>query len=103
MADTIEAEKVLLEQAKALDLKVDKRWSVDTLAEKVLEAQNEQRDAKAADFHAKADVWVKLLRAAFPVEDERYEIGATVKVTQDMADRWYAAGVAIPGKAPLNG
>jgi hypothetical protein len=98
--DKAEAKKVLLEQAKALDMDVDKRWSVETLAEKVMEAQDAARDNKRADFEAKANTWVVLLRAAFPVEDERHEIGETIKVTEAMADRWYAAGVALPGKAP---
>ncbi len=95
-----EAKKVLLEQAKALGMEVDGRWSVERLAEEVMAAQEGQKDAKKADFEAKANTWVVLQRAAFPTEDERHEIGETIKVTEEMADRWYAAGVALPGKAP---
>jgi hypothetical protein len=95
-----EARKVLLEQAKTLKLEVDGRWSVERLAEEVMAAQEGQKDAKKAEFVANANTWVVLQRAAFPVEDERHEIGETIKVTEAMADRWYAAGVALPGKAP---
>lgn len=98
--DKAEARKVLLGQAATLGLDVNKHWSTETLAEKVLEAQNAQREEKNAEFDAKATVWVYLLRAAFPKEDERHKIGETVLVTPELADRWYEAGVARPGKAP---
>lgn len=98
--DLAEAKKVLLGQAKELGLEVDGRWSVDTLAEKVLEAQEAQKAKKAADFKAEASVWVYLLRDAFPVEDEKHLTGETIAVTEAMAEYWYANGVARPGKAP---
>lgn len=98
--DLTEARKVLLGQAKELDLDVDGRWSVDTLAEKVLEAQEAQKAKKAANFKAEANVWVYLQRDAFPVEDEKHLAGETIAVTEAMAEYWYANGVARPGKAP---
>lgn len=100
--DLTEAKKVLLGQAKELGLEVDGRWSVDTLAEKVLEAQGAQKADKAADFKAKADVWVLLQRDAFPVEDEKHIAGETIAVTKAMAEYWYENGVARPGKAPVD-
>ncbi|TIN82757.1 MAG: hypothetical protein E5X94_00635 [Mesorhizobium sp.] len=102
MADenNLEARKVLLGQAKALGMEVDGRWSVDTLAEKVQEAQESKRDADIAAIKAASDTWVYLLRDAFPVEDEKHLAGETIKVPADMADRWYEASVARPGKEP---
>jgi hypothetical protein len=97
-----EAKKVLLEQAKALDLKVDQRWSVDTLAEKVQEAQADASADKSAAIKAKADTWVTLLRDAFPVEDEKHLAGETIRVPKAMAEYWYENNVARPGKAPAD-
>ena len=98
---TAEAKKVLLAQADALGLEVDKRWSVDTLAEKVLEAQDHAKEAEKAAFAASPKVWVFLLRDGWPVEDEKHFKGETIEVTQEIADKWYEAGVARPGKAPV--
>jgi hypothetical protein len=99
--DTAEAKKVLLDQAKALDLKVDARWSVDTLAERVLEAQELKAEAERIAFTAEPKVWVFLQRDGWPVADERHNAGETIAVTQEIADKWYEAGVARPGKAPV--
>lgn len=100
--DTTEAEKVLLAQAKTLGVKVDKRWDVDTLAEKVLEAEKAKSLAEKAAFDDdKNKVWVYLLRDGFPVADEKHLAGETIEVTQAIAERWYDAGVARPGKAPV--
>lgn len=99
---TDEAKKVLLEQAKALDLKVDARWSVDTLAEKVQDAQAEASAKKTAAIKADADTWVFLLRDAFPAEDEKHRAGETIRVPRAMAEYWYENNVARPGKAPTD-
>jgi hypothetical protein len=47
-------------------------------------------------------VWVYLLHDAWPVEDERHNAGETIEVTEAMADLWFEAGVARPGKAPVD-
>ncbi len=99
--DTVAAKKVLLDQAKALGLPVDKRWSVDTLAERVLEAEEIANLAAKEAFTASPKVWVYLLRDGWPVADERHNAGETIEVTQEIADKWYEAGVARPGKAPV--
>jgi hypothetical protein len=98
--DLKEAKKVLLEQAQVLGLKVDARWSVDTLAEKVLEAQEQAKEASVAAELAAADTWVFLLRDGFPAEDVKKKAGETVKVSHAIAERWFEAGVARPAKAP---
>jgi hypothetical protein len=98
--DTTEAKKVLLEQAKALNIKVHHFWSVETLAEKVLEAQEAAKSAEEAKFEETANVWVHLLKDAWPVEDKRHNTGETIAVPSELADRWYEAGVARPGKQP---
>lgn len=98
--DTKEARKVLLAQAAAMKLEVDGRWSVETLAEKVLEAQESRKDAEKAEFAAAATVWIYLLRDGFPIEDEKHRAGETILITPELAERWYEAGVARPSKAP---
>lgn len=96
----LEAKKVLLGQARVLGMDVDGRWSVDTLAMKVQEAQEAQKEANTKAIKDASDTWVYLLRDAFPAEDEKHRAGETIKVPADMADRWYEAGVARPGKEP---
>lgn len=96
MADDKEARKVLLGQAKALGLVVDGRWSVETLAEKVLEAQETLTEASAKAIKDASDTEVFLLRDAFPVADERHRAGETITVPAEMARHWYRVGVARP-------
>lgn len=88
------AEKVLLEQAAVLGMKVDKRWSVETLAEEVQAEQVRQADAKKAEFAAAKKIPVLLKRAAWPIENERHEIGEVIEVPIEMAKRWITLGVA---------
>lgn len=97
--DLAEAGRVLKEQAKALGLGIDQTWDTDTLAGKVLEAQEAAAEADKAAFEAARKVPVFLLRDAFPVEDEKHMAGETIAVPQDMAERWFELGVARPGKA----
>jgi hypothetical protein len=99
-ARTAEAKAVLLQQADALDLAVDDDWSVETLAEKVQEAQEAKKAAENAAFTKAANVWVFLLRDAWRVEDEKHLAGETIQVTAAIAEKWYVAGVASPGVAP---
>lgn len=96
--DLGEANQVLKDQAKALSLVIDPSWDTDTLAGKVLDAQEAAAEAAKAAFEAARKVPVFLLRDAWPVADERHDAGETVNVTQEIADKWYDAGVARPGK-----
>jgi hypothetical protein len=98
---TAEAKEVLLGQAEALGLKVHHRWSVETLAKRVLEAQEAAKQAEEAKFTEAPKVWVYLNRAAYPVEDKKHMAGETIEVTPEIAEKWYEAGVARPGKAPV--
>lgn len=105
--DILSPKKVLLGQAATLGLKVDARWSVDTLAEKVLEAQEAKTAAETQAIKDAADTWVFMLRDGFAVEDEKLKTGGTFKVPAYVASRWYKAGVARPADqdevAALNG
>lgn len=94
--DNKEAKKVLLGQAKALGLEVDGRWSVDTLAEKVLEAQEAQIEAEAQSIRDSSDTAVFMLRDGFAVADEKLRTGGTFMVPDWIARKWYKAGVARP-------
>lgn len=97
MADDILGPKeVLLGQAAGLGMKVDARWSIDTLAEKVLEAQEAKTAAETQAIKDAADTWVFMLRDGFAVEDEKLKTGGTFKVAEWIAKRWYKAGVARP-------
>jgi hypothetical protein len=96
--DLVEANQVLKDQANALNLSIDPAWDTDTLAAKVLDAQETAAEAHRAAFEAARKVPVFLLRDAFPIEDEKHLAGETIAVPQDMADLWFEAGVARPGK-----
>lgn len=89
-----EAKKVLLGQAAALGLKVDARWSPDTLAERVLEAQEAAKNEQIDDFAKAKKTPVRLLRDAFPVEDEKHLAGEVIDVPIEMAKEWISIGVA---------
>jgi hypothetical protein len=91
-----DAMKVLREQAATLDLTVDPAWDADTLAAKVLEAQEAKDAADKAAFDAAAKERVFLLRDAWPVADEKHLAGDTIEVPHDIAVKWYVAGVARP-------
>lgn len=94
--DNKEAKKILLGQAKALGVEVDGRWSVDTLAEKVLEAQEAQTEAETQAIRDSSDTAVFMLRDGFAVADEKLATGGTFMVPDWIARRWYKAGVARP-------
>lgn len=96
MSDNKEAAKVLRDQARSMGLEIDGRWSVETLAEKVQEAQQERSTKQAEETRASSDTAVYLLRDAFPVEDEKHRKGETIIVPAEMAKYWYKAGVARP-------
>jgi len=96
MADTDEApRKVLLEQAAALGLDVDGRWSVETLAEKVSLAQQNKARKEESDFAAAKKVPVRLLKNAFPLADKKVAKGEVVEVPVATAKMWLEAGVAV--------
>lgn len=94
MADTKDAKKVLLEQAAVLELEVDGRWSVETLAEKVLEAQEAKEEADRQAIRNAKKIPVLLKRNAFVSADEKHLKGSIVDVPVQMARDWIKAGVA---------
>lgn len=101
--DTKEAHKVLLEQAKVLDLTVDKLWSTETLAEKVLEAQASAADREQAEFDAAKKTPVLLRKNAFPIAGTKALAGTVIEVPIALAKKWLAEGVAdradpLPGE-----
>lgn len=92
--DPAEARKVLIDQARALDLVIDRRWSVETLAQKVAEAQEAKKLADTEAMRAEPQTPVFLLRDAWPFEDERHNAGETIDVPVSIARRWIECGVA---------
>lgn len=93
MSDTKEAKKVLIEQAKVLGMEIDGRWSVETLAEKVLEAQESQADREAEAIHAASDTWVYLNRDCWLATD-RNNAGSVIRVPDELYRNWKATGAA---------
>lgn len=88
--------KTLMEQAKALELEVDGRWSIETLAEKVAEAQIEAEANAAQKVRDDSDTWVYLNRGAWPTSEQKHMAGEVICIPQDMAERWVASGAARP-------
>lgn len=93
MSDTTEAKKVLLGQAAALGLKVDARWSVDTLAEKVLEAQETQSEREAEAIRQSADTWVYCIRDCW-LGTEKHPARSVIQAPKDLYNNWKATGAA---------
>lgn len=88
-----EAKKVLLEQAKKLGMEVDGRWSVDTLAEKVQEAQEEAADREQEAIFAAADTWVYCIRDCF-LGTEKNVAGSVIRAPKELYLNWKANGAA---------
>lgn len=93
MTDTKEAKKVLLGQAKALDLEVDGRWSVETLAEKVLEAQEAFAERQAEAVRAASDTWVFCIRDCWLATDQ-HRAGSVIRAPMALYSTWKAVGAA---------
>lgn len=93
MTDNKEAKKVLLGQAKALELEVDGRWSVETLAEKVMEAQDALAEREAAAVRESADTWVYCIRDCWLATD-RHRAGSVIRAPKELYTNWKATGAA---------
>jgi hypothetical protein len=93
MADDKEAKKVLLGQARALGLEVDGRWSVDTLAEKVLEAQETLTEREDAAIRNASDTWVFCIRDCW-LGTEKQRAGSVIKAPKELYNNWKATGAA---------
>ena len=91
-----EAKKTLLRQARELGLEVDKRWSVETLAEKVVEAQMDYAENEAQKVRDASDTWVYLLKGAWPTSEEKHLAGEVIKVPEEMAERWIENSACRP-------
>lgn len=88
-----EARKVLLAQAKALGMDVDGRWSVETLAEKVQEAQDGLAAKQQAAVEKAADTWVYPIRDCF-LGTVKQPAGKAFKAPKELYQRWKATGAA---------
>ena len=88
-----EAKKVLLGQARALGMDVDGRWSVETLAEKVAEALENQADREDEAIKEAADTWVYCLRDCF-LGTEKHRAGTAVQAPKELYLNWKAVGAA---------
>jgi hypothetical protein len=93
MADDKEAKKVLLGQAKALGLKIDARWSVDTLAEKVLEAQETLTEREDAAIRDASDTWVFCIRDCW-LGTEKQRANSVIKAPKELYNNWKVTGAA---------
>ncbi|WP_127524074.1 hypothetical protein [Mesorhizobium sp. Z1-4] len=93
-----QAKQTLRKQARELGLEVDNRWSVETLAEKVVEAQFDAADRADQEVISKSDTWIYLLKGAWPTSQQKHFAGEVIKVPEEMAFRWYEAGAARPAR-----
>lgn len=91
--DILSPRKVLLGQAAALGLKVDARWSVDTLAEKVQEAQESQEERANEAVREAADTWVFCIRDCWLGTDKQ-KAGSVIQAPKELYASWKATGAA---------
>jgi hypothetical protein len=88
-----EAKKVLLAQARVLGMDVDGRWSVETLAEKVAEAQELEAERTDRAIKNAADTWVYCVRDCF-LGTEKNKAGSVIKAPKELYQNWKAVGAA---------
>lgn len=93
MSDFKEERKTLLAQARALDMEVDGRWSVDTLAEKVAEAQERAQERQDEEIRKTSDTWVYCHRDCF-LGTEKNAAGTVIRAPKELYLRWKATGAA---------
>lgn len=91
--DILSPKKVLLGQAAALGLKVDARWSVDTLAEKVQEALETEEERNAEAVRKASDTWVFCIRDCWLATDKQ-KAGSVIKAPKELYNNWKATGAA---------
>lgn len=72
---------------------VDGRWSVETLAEKVAEAQEALAERADEAIKEAADTWVYCIRDCF-LGTEKQRAGSVVKAPKELYANWKAVGAA---------
>jgi hypothetical protein len=93
MSDTAEAKKVLLAQARSLKMEIDGRWSVETLAEKVAEAQEELAEREQEAIVEASDTWVYCIRDCF-LGTEKNRAGSVIQAPKALYSKWKEVGAA---------
>lgn len=88
-----EHKKTLLAQARQLGITVDGRWSIETLAEKVLEAQETQAEREADAIREAADTWVYCIRDCF-LATEKHPAGSVIRAPEELYRNWRTTGAA---------
>lgn len=88
-----DAKKVLLAQARSLGMDVDGRWSVETLAEKVMDAQEAQSERETEAVKESADTWVYCIRDCF-LGTDKHVAGSVIKAPKELYVRWRDVGAA---------
>lgn len=86
-----EAKKTLMARAKQLGLDVDKRWSVETLSEKLEEAYLDKEEADAQALIESADTWIFAIRDVF-LGTDKHPAGSVVEVPAHLYQNWKATG-----------
>jgi hypothetical protein len=88
-----EHKKTLLAQARQIGMDVDGRWSIETLAEKVAEAQASLADREDEAIKEAADTWVYPVRDCF-LGTEKRPAGRAFKAPKELYQNWKATGAA---------
>jgi hypothetical protein len=89
----LEPRKILLSQARGLGLDVDGRWSTDTLAEKVEEAQRMHAEQEEKALFASCDTWVYCIRDCF-IATEKHQAGSVIFAPEELYRNWKTVGAA---------
>jgi hypothetical protein len=96
-------DQILAAQARTLGLKVDRRWSVDTLAEKVQDAQEAAAAAEQRAVEKASDTWIFCLRDCF-VGTDKHPAGSVVRAPKELYQRFKATGAArLADEDEING
>ena len=101
--DTSEAMSVLVSQAVTLGLTADPKWTVEQLAQKVLDAQLAQEARQNEEYQKAKKTRVLMKRDGFPLADMKVLAGQTCDIPIELAKRWLALGVCeradpLPGE-----
>lgn len=89
----VEAKKVLMARARQINMEVDKRWSLETLSEKLELALLEHEEEEAEALRQSCDTWVYAIRDCF-IATEKMKTGSVFEAPKALYMAWKANGAA---------
>lgn len=91
--DNAEAIRVMREQARYYQIKIDPTWSAEDLAQKIIDVQMEIEAKEDEEFQKAKKLRVKMIRDGWPLANMRIPAGKTCDIPVPLAKRWIEAGV----------